>query len=41
VQLIEAKEEDSFDIEGIEKPAMDIVTYENLKLYLLGKIKLL
>ena len=36
VQLIEAKEEDHFDIEGIEKPTMDITTYKDLKSYLLS-----
>jgi len=41
VQLIEAKEEDPFDIEGIEKPTMDIIAYTDLKSYLLEKIKLL
>jgi len=40
VQLIEAKEEDSFDIEGIEKPSMNIVTYEELKSYLLKKLSI-
>ncbi len=39
VQLIEAKEEDTFDIEGIVKPTMDIVTYPELKSYLLKEIK--
>jgi len=38
VQLMEAKTEDSFDIEGIEKPTMNIVTYLNLKSYLLKEI---
>ena len=38
VQLIEAKEEDPFDIEGIVKPTMDIVKYENLKSYILREI---
>lgn len=38
VQLIEAKEEDPFDIEGIENPSMDITTYEELKAYLLENI---
>ena len=38
MQLIEAKEEDPFDIEGIEKPAMDIVSYTELRTYLLNKI---
>jgi predicted nucleotidyltransferase component of viral defense system len=41
VQLIEAKEEDPFDIEGIEKPTMDIVEYQDLILYLLDEIKVL
>jgi len=36
VQLIKAKEEDPFDIEGIEKPTMDITIYESLKSYLLS-----
>ena len=40
VQVIEAKEEDSFDIEGIEKPSMNIVTYEELKSYLLKKLSI-
>jgi predicted nucleotidyltransferase component of viral defense system len=39
VQLIEVKEEDPFDIEGIEKPTMDIVTYQELKSYFLKEIK--
>jgi predicted nucleotidyltransferase component of viral defense system len=39
IQLIEAKEEDPFDIEGINNPAMDIATYEELKLYLLDKVQ--
>lgn len=38
VQLIEAKKEDPFDIEGIEKPTMDIITYQNLKSYLVKEI---
>lgn len=38
IQLIEAKKEDPFDIEGIEKPRMDIVAYSDLKSYLLDKI---
>jgi len=38
VQLIEAKKEDPFDIEGIEKPTMNIVTYQKLKLYFLKEI---
>ena len=39
MQLIEAKEEDPFDIEGIVKPVIEIVTYEHLKTYLLKHIK--
>jgi predicted nucleotidyltransferase component of viral defense system len=39
IQLIEAKKEDPYDIEGIEKPTMSIVTYKKLKSYLLKKIK--
>ena len=39
VQLIEAKKEDPYDIEGIEKPTMDIVTYQDLKSYFLKEIK--
>ncbi len=39
VQLIEAQKEDPFDIEGIEKPTMNIVTYKDLKSYLLKTIK--
>ena len=39
LQFMEAKEEDPFDIEGIEKPTMNIVTYKNLKSYLLNKIQ--
>jgi len=39
VQLIEAKEEDPFDIEGIEKPTMDNNTYNKLKSYLIMEIK--
>ena len=38
LQLIEAKEEDPFDIEGIEKPTMNLVNYKDLKSYLLKKI---
>ena len=38
IQLIEAKEEDPFDVEGIEKPMMKMVEYEDLKLYLLEMI---
>ena len=37
VQLIEAKKEDPFDIEGIEKPTMDIIRYNDLKMYILKK----
>ena len=39
IQLIESKKEDTFDIEGIEKPSMNIITYQKLKSYLLKKIK--
>ena len=38
VQIIEAKQEDSLDIEGIEKPALNIRTYKGLKAYLLDEI---
>ena len=38
VQLIEARKEDPFDIEGIEKPAMNINTYKKLQSYLLNEI---
>lgn len=39
LQLIEAKKEDPYDIEGIEKPRMDITKYKNLKAYLLEDVK--
>jgi len=39
MQLIEAKEEDHFDIEGIEKPTMYNNTYNKLKSYLIKEIK--
>jgi predicted nucleotidyltransferase component of viral defense system len=39
LQLIEAKKEDPFDIEGIVNPTMDITTYEELKSYLLKELK--
>jgi hypothetical protein len=39
LQLIEAKKEDPFDIEGIVNPAMDITTYEEFKSYLLKELK--
>lgn len=39
LQLLEAKKEDPYDIEGIEKPKMDITEYENLKAYLLKEVK--
>ena len=39
VRLIEAKEEDTFDIEGIENPSMHLKTYQELKSYLLHTIK--
>jgi len=38
IQLIEAKDEDPFDIEGIEKPTMAIVSYQDLKSYFLEEI---
>ena len=38
VQLIEAKEEDPFDIEGIENASMKMVNYSDLKLYLLERL---
>lgn len=38
VHLIEEKEEDPFDIEGIEKPTMKTLTYQDLKSYLLTEI---
>ena len=38
LQLMEVKEEDLFDIEGIEKPTMDIKDYNELKAYLLKEI---
>jgi hypothetical protein len=39
VQLIEAKAEDPFDIEGIEQPTMDMITYQKLKSYFLKEIQ--
>lgn len=39
LQLIEAKKEDPYDIEGIEKPKMNMAEYENLKAYLLKEVK--
>ena len=38
VQLINAKEEDPFDIEGIEKPTMNLISYHDLKSYFLKQI---
>ncbi|WP_353662638.1 nucleotidyl transferase AbiEii/AbiGii toxin family protein [Hydrogenimonas sp. SS33] len=38
IQLIEAKEEDPFDMEGIENPKMDLTEYDELKTYLLQAI---
>ena len=38
VQLIQAKKEDPFDIEGIENPKMKLIKYEALKQYLLHVI---
>jgi len=37
-QLIEAKKEDTFDIEGIENPKMRIVEYQALKSFLINKM---
>lgn len=39
LQLLEAKEEDPFDIEGIEKPTMKMKDYDELKTYLLKEIR--
>lgn len=39
LQLIEAKEEDPFDIEGIEKATMKMKDYNELKMYLLKEIR--
>ena len=39
VQLIEAKKEDPFDIEGIEKPTMQITSYLDLKAYIIEAIQ--
>lgn len=38
IQLIKAREEDPFDIEGIEKSAMNINTYKKLQSYFLNEI---
>jgi len=38
VQLIEAKQEDPFDIEGIVNPTMNMKQYNNLKSYILREI---
>lgn len=38
VQLIEAKQEDPFDIEGIVNPTMHMKQYNNLKSYILREI---
>jgi predicted nucleotidyltransferase component of viral defense system len=38
VQLIEAKKEDPFDIEGIEKPSMSMTSYLDLKAYIIERI---
>ena len=35
---MEVKEEDPFDIEGIEKPTMKMKDYNELKAYLYGKL---
>jgi len=39
IQLIEAKKEDPFDIEGIEKPSMNMTTYQDLKSYIVRLLK--
>jgi len=39
IQLIEAKKEDPFDIEGIEKPSMNITTYQDLKAYIVRLLR--
>ncbi len=36
---MKAKEEDPFDIEGIEKPTIKMKDYDELKIYLLKKIR--
>jgi len=38
IQLMEAREEDPFDAEGIENPKMELTDYKNLKTYLLQAI---
>lgn len=38
IQLIKAKKEDPFDIEGIMKPKMNMTRYEELQVYLLEQI---
>jgi predicted nucleotidyltransferase component of viral defense system len=38
IQLIEAKKEDPFDIEGIENPTIKNVSYEELKLFLMREL---
>lgn len=39
LQLIKAKKEDPYDIEGIEKPNMAMTTYEDLKGYIIEEIE--
>jgi len=39
IQLIEAKKEDPFDIEGIEKPSINMTTYQDLKSYIVRLLK--
>lgn len=39
LQLIKAKKEDPYDIEGIEKPKMNMITYEDLKGYIVEEIE--
>ena len=38
IKFIEAKKEDPFDTEGIEKPKMNLKEYQELKSYLLKEI---
>ena len=39
IRLLESKEEDPFDIEGIVNPVMKRVKYRDLKSYLIQKIE--
>ena len=38
IDLLKAKKEDPFDFEGIEKPAMDVIDFNDLKSYLLERV---